>query len=161
MAILALVYPVAFSPRQVTPSAGTESKAVHHAAQQNGEAAATESQVGANPKVQPPHDAKKILSEFIGANPNEQQHYQYPLESPSDARYEVDFLIATIPDPIDSRLPYLFDRNLSSIQRAAEADHYVLDRFDLPWFEELQERQVAKDGFTLVMYRGCISDHAA
>ena len=146
MAVLALVYPVAFSPRQVTPSAGTESKVAHHAAQQNGEAVATESQVGANPEVQAPHDAKKILSQFIGVYPNEQELYQYPLESPSDARYEVDFLIATIPDPIDSRLPYLFDRNLSSIQRAAEADHYVLDRFDLPWFEELRERQAAKDG---------------
>jgi len=144
MAILALVYPVAYAPRQSTPSASTESKVLHSAAQEKAKPATTESGGGAQPKVTP-HDAKKILSEFVGAPPDKEQHYHYPLQSPGDARYEVDFLIATIPDPLDSRLPYLFDRNLSSIERAVEADNYVLDRFDLPWLEELRERQAARD----------------
>jgi hypothetical protein len=144
MAILALVYPVAIAPRQSTPSASIGSKVLHSAAQEKKKPAATESPASAQPKMVVPHDAKKILSEFLGAPPDKQQLYHYPLQSPGDTKYEVDFLIATIPDPIDSRLPYLFDRNLSSMERAVEADNYVLDRFDLPWLEELRERQGAK-----------------
>src|SRR5215470_1043425 len=81
MAILALFYPVAFSPRQASPSAGTESNVVPRVVQQKGEVAATQSQAVINPVTQPPHDAKKILSEFVGAYPNDQQLYRYPLES--------------------------------------------------------------------------------
>lgn len=47
--------------------------------------------------------------------------------------FELDFLVATIPDPKDSRLDYLFDRNLDAIQRAIETAEYVLDRHWLPW----------------------------
>jgi hypothetical protein len=45
----------------------------------------------------------------------------------------VEFLIATVPDPKDSSLGYLFDRYLAAIQRALETAGYVLDRFELPW----------------------------
>jgi hypothetical protein len=145
MAILALAYPVAIGPRQSSPSVSTGSKVLHFAAPEKEKPAAAGSPASAQPKLVAPHNAKKILSEFVGAPPDKQQLYHYPLQSPGDTRYEVDFLIATIPDPIDSRLPYLFDRNLSSIERAVEADNYVLDRFDLPWLEELRERQAAKD----------------
>jgi hypothetical protein len=57
-------------------------------------------------------------------------------------QYHVEHLIATIADPKDSRLDYLFDRNLDAIQRAIEAPEdstveeppsYVLDRSWLPW----------------------------
>jgi hypothetical protein len=47
--------------------------------------------------------------------------------------YQVEHLIATIADPKDSRLDYLFDRNLDAIQRAIEVPGYVLDRYWLPW----------------------------
>ena len=50
----------------------------------------------------------------------------------------------TIPDPLDSRLPHLFDRSLATIQRAAELDGYVLDRFDLPWIEEIRQKVPSK-----------------
>jgi len=57
-------------------------------------------------------------------------------------QYHVEHLIATIADPKDSRLDYLFDRHLDAIQRAIEAPEdstveeppsYVLDRYLLPW----------------------------
>ena len=47
-------------------------------------------------------------------------------------------MIATVPDPQDSRLNYLFDQNLDAIQRAVEAAGYVLDRHWLLW--EMQNR---------------------
>lgn len=45
----------------------------------------------------------------------------------------LDFLIATVPDPVVSRLDYTFDRYVDALQRAVEAADYRLDRFDLPW----------------------------
>ena len=47
--------------------------------------------------------------------------------------YQVDFLIATVPDPIDSHLAPLFDRALDAIQQGLQDSLYVLDRFSLPW----------------------------
>ncbi len=47
-----------------------------------------------------------------------------------------DFIIATVPDPLDSSLSHLFDRHVGAIQRAMEAADYVLDRFELPWLQK-------------------------
>lgn len=87
------------------------------------------------------HDADRILTDFFDVR--DYGDASWP-EQNFRNRYCVDFMIATVPDPLDSRLPYLFDRFLASVQRAAEADHLVLDRYDLPWLEALQAKEVAK-----------------
>jgi hypothetical protein len=46
---------------------------------------------------------------------------------------EVEYLIATVPDPKDSRLDHQFDRYLVAIQRAIMAADYTFDRYSLPW----------------------------
>ncbi len=46
---------------------------------------------------------------------------------------EPEFLIATVPDPIDSRFGYRFDAILDDVQMAMESFHWNLDRFWLPW----------------------------
>src|SRR5262249_36151096 len=46
---------------------------------------------------------------------------------------EIKYLIATVPDPIDTRLDHQFDRALDAIRRALESDKYLFDRFWLPW----------------------------
>ena len=48
-------------------------------------------------------------------------------------RYSVDSIIATLPDPIESGLSDKLDDQIDAIQRAAESQGYVLDRFKLPW----------------------------
>ena len=95
---------------------------------------------GGDPLSPDKHNANRILSQYFGV-----PDYRTASFSPNDARstYCVHFLIATVPDPIDSRLPHLFDRFLGSIERAAEADDYVLDRYDLPWIEDLNKKQPA------------------
>ncbi len=45
----------------------------------------------------------------------------------------VDFVVATIPDPENSRYPYMFDRFVEMISRAAEDAGYTRDRYWLPW----------------------------
>ena len=48
--------------------------------------------------------------------------------------YEVEFLIATVPDPIDTPHGYAFDQVIDAIQRAVQKkDGYILDRCWLPW----------------------------
>ena len=47
--------------------------------------------------------------------------------------YSIRFLIATVPDPADSGLGYLFDQTMAAIQRALEMEEYVIDRAWLPW----------------------------
>jgi len=74
------------------------------------------------------YTAKRIISQFLGTLPDG----EWPDGDPR-SKYRIYFLIATVPDPIESRLPIFFDRFLGSIQRAAERAGYVLDRFDLPW----------------------------
>jgi hypothetical protein len=46
---------------------------------------------------------------------------------------EIEYLIATVPDPKDTRLDHQFDRALDAIRRALESADYTFDRFWLPW----------------------------
>ena len=46
---------------------------------------------------------------------------------------DLRFLVATVPDPLDSALGYQFDRAADALERAVEAYGYVRDRFWLPW----------------------------
>src|SRR5262245_43214679 len=46
---------------------------------------------------------------------------------------EIEYLIATVPDPNDTRLDHQFDRALDAIRRALESADYTFDRFWLPW----------------------------
>ncbi|HUR55219.1 MAG TPA: hypothetical protein VMZ71_13885, partial [Gemmataceae bacterium] len=48
--------------------------------------------------------------------------------------YQTEFLIATVPDPIDSPHGYAFDQVVDAIQRGVQQkDGYLLDRAWLPW----------------------------
>jgi hypothetical protein len=46
---------------------------------------------------------------------------------------EIEYLIATVPDPKETRLDHQFDRALDAIRRALESADYTFDRFWLPW----------------------------
>ncbi len=43
------------------------------------------------------------------------------------------FVIATLPDPLHTHFPLIFDRAAEAIQQAAQDDHYVYDSSWLPW----------------------------
>lgn len=48
-------------------------------------------------------------------------------------RYELRVVVATLPDPVDTHLDWLFDSNLDALKRAFERAGYVIDGFWLPW----------------------------
>ncbi|HVK12727.1 MAG TPA: hypothetical protein VM597_28510, partial [Gemmataceae bacterium] len=59
--------------------------------------------------------------------------------------YKTEFLIATVPDPIDSAYGHAFDQVVDAMQRAIEKkDGYILDRCWLPW--ELDRKAKPKPG---------------
>lgn len=47
--------------------------------------------------------------------------------------YQLGFLIALVPDPVDSHLAYRFDEALDAIQKAYAEAGYLQDRFWIPW----------------------------
>ncbi len=72
-----------------------------------------------------------LLKEFLGI-PLKEKTTPTQLQT----RVQVEWLIATIPDPEQSRLPYYFDAFLDAMQRAIEIKGYVQDRSKLPWRKE-------------------------
>src|SRR5262249_23657793 len=82
--------------------------------------------------------AAKLLCDFFGLqnqggdnHPNDGDYCHIAENIPEG--YQIEHIIATIPDTKESRMDNLFDRNLDEIQRAVEATGYVLDRYSLPW----------------------------
>ncbi len=61
--------------------------------------------------------------------------------------YTVEFLIATVPDPIDTPYGYAFDQAVDAIQRAVEKKNgCILDRAWLPWEVDKKRRADDKGG---------------
>jgi hypothetical protein len=49
---------------------------------------------------------------------------------------QLRFVIATLPDPLHTHFPLIFDRSAEAIQEAAQDDQYVYDSSWLPWETE-------------------------
>jgi hypothetical protein len=77
--------------------------------------------------------AKDLVAEFLFSSEGD---HATSSGHPSEAAYRIDFLIATVPDPVSSRLPHFFDSFVESLESAAEASGYTPDRFALPWLEK-------------------------
>ena len=77
--------------------------------------------------------AKDLVARFLFSRADEQANLT---DKAGNEAYGIEFLIATVPDPINSRLPNFFDSFAESIGSAAEAAGYTLDRFALPWMEK-------------------------
>ncbi len=125
-AALAVMYPLSRSVR-------TKPASAHPNNFSSSAAAGPESRESAQPGFPA---AKDLLSEFLRSQAGNQADSGEIL--PGEA-YSIDFLIATVPDPISSRLPYFFDSFVDSLETAVEAAGYALDRFALPWTQKGEE----------------------
>jgi hypothetical protein len=74
--------------------------------------------------LQPYHHGADLLEAFLGK----------PLAGGTLRRegYDLDVLIASLADPVESHLDWAFDSELEAIRRAYERSGYVTDRFWLP-----------------------------
>jgi hypothetical protein len=77
--------------------------------------------------------AKDLVARFLFSHAYDQAN---PAGKAAHEQCSIEFLIATVPDPVDSRLPNFFDSFAESIESAAGAAGYALDRFALPWITE-------------------------
>lgn len=132
LALLAIAFPFAML-RTPAPSGGNNPQATQTAEQ--GGSKTPENGLR-------PHSAASLIEDFLHA-PADQGGS--PAGNPR-SNYSLDFMIATVPDPIDSRLPYMFDSTIGSIQRAFEASGCGLDRFDLAWSEPVSLKKHAHKG---------------
>jgi hypothetical protein len=89
--------------------------------------------------------AARLLCDFFGITPatpeRERGDYCLLMSGRNPKGYQIEHLIATLPDPRDSRLDYFFDRNLDAMQRAIEVTGYELDRFRMPWGRSTSPQQ--------------------
>ncbi|HKQ78342.1 MAG TPA: hypothetical protein VJ810_31875, partial [Blastocatellia bacterium] len=77
-------------------------------------------------------DSKKLKCDYCGIkailNSSKREH-----PAVADYKNNIEYLIATVPDPKDSRLDHMFDRYLDVIERAIERADYTFDSYWLPW----------------------------
>ncbi|HYM00021.1 MAG TPA: hypothetical protein VEZ90_13790, partial [Blastocatellia bacterium] len=79
-------------------------------------------------------DAYSLVQQFFGIPPERNvAGARDVVRLANDNGARLDFLVATVPDPIDSSSGWHYDLAVDSIQRALEANNYVQDRFSLPW----------------------------
>ena len=140
LGFLALMYPMA-TERGTSPAEGGTA--------QQTKATASPGEMQNSGGENPWHHDREMLDDFLGSLPGGRGSSQLHTEEtwpPGDPRnsYEIRFLVATVPDPIDSGLPYLFDRFMSSIQAAVAQDDYVLDSFDMPWLDKSENSQITQ-----------------
>lgn len=127
LALLALAFPLAMNLRPPGASSGQSSQSSKVETQKPKEG----SEKGKEPSP-PQHSAAMLIEHFLHSDSD--RNAGWTVGDPRN-KYSLDFIIATVPDPVDSRFAYFFDSAIDSIQRAFESDSYVLDRFDLPWSE--------------------------
>jgi hypothetical protein len=85
------------------------------------------SEVEKSPSLGPVFDFHKAARDHGNLQPLDQLHRNLH-------GYQTEFLIATVPDPVDSPYGYAFDYVVDAVQRAVEKkDGYILDRCWLPW----------------------------
>src|SRR5262245_9996879 len=108
---------------------------------------------------QVPGEAARLLCDFFGLEPDQDQNAGLNSQQKSEAENrrgdycriksvlssegskrqppsgydEIEYLIATVPDPNDTRLDHQFDRAVDAIRRAFESADYTFDRYWLPW----------------------------
>jgi hypothetical protein len=80
-----------------------------------------------------------LLNEFLNAG-GKRDDKSPPTAGCGPTKDIVEFLIATVPDPLDSHLAQDFDRAVDAIQRSVGSAGYVLDRLYLPWKKDAQTR---------------------
>src|SRR6266540_3713705 len=82
--------------------------------------------------VEHPKDEEKLLAEDFEQIGKEPLKVEVLKQTAIDQHIRVHFLIATLPDPIDSFTGWQFDPMLDAITQAVADSDYVLDRFHFP-----------------------------
>jgi hypothetical protein len=70
---------------------------------------------------------------------------QKPAATPLGPRFQTNFIIASLPDPLHTHFSLQFDRYIDALQQGAQDERYTYDSSWLPWETEEQSFGSAKD----------------
>ncbi len=129
-AVLTAVLVAAFGSRGSSPNARREASSGTAA---SGPAASV---AGDRASAGVPRDHRMPYLEFWGRSTlgDSDRHSDLgDLIAADGDRVAAEFLIVTVPDPLDTRLGYRFDAALDAVQMAVESQRWNLDRSWLPW----------------------------
>src|SRR5271165_6462796 len=146
VAVLLTVLGIAYLPRQGTEStpAGEANKPA--ATKKSGEQAAA---IQAKQAVSECQVIFDNIRRFYGKDeyyppscfPNTKNHQQHvPPANPY-----LNFVIAIVPNPVQTHLPLLFDRSVEAIQQAAQDEGYTDDGSWFPWDDALKDNDSLDD----------------
>jgi hypothetical protein len=147
--LLAMLAAAIGLPR-VAPSGTAPAAAPGAESQQEGSPAAGKEgkEAGAAPAASTPTPAKEVdgwsgplrlYGEFFGRETtgdlvaSDTEDAVRKLVPADRGGYELDFMVALVPDPVDSEMPAAFDQALDGIQRGFANRFFLLDRRWLPW----------------------------
>ena len=74
--------------------------------------------------------------------------------------FKLRFLVATVPDPIESAADEKFDQAIQAIRMAAESGGYLLDHFYSPWADREQDKYRYRQHPGLLLFRKASVDRA-
>jgi hypothetical protein len=141
MGILLLIIGMIFGTRIPSGSGGGEDKTGPSGSGTSGnKAGGNEGKETTGPDFRQPYlefrDGLTVASSLQGLDKAPASRRLGTLLAQDAAQQPIDpeFLIVTLPDPIDSRVGYVFDTTLDAVQMAVEARGWDLDRFWLPWW---------------------------
>jgi hypothetical protein len=70
-----------------------------------------------------------------------------------ERNYELEFVVALVPDPADSQMPAAFDQALDAVQKGLANNRYLLDRSWLPWTGAAAEAKLYRRSPGLLLFR--------
>jgi hypothetical protein len=81
----------------------------------------------------PEYFGKEAGKSKQGAPDRFQENLKKAYENEKHEQYDLQYLIATLADPVHTNLELYFDRGIEAIMRAAGESGYYFDRYWLPW----------------------------
>ena len=144
--VLITILGVAYLPRQ-----GTESKSASEtnaSATNKGSGSETQSSQDKEPVA----ECQEIFDHIKRFYPEDEYyprscfpHTNPDLNVPANPPAYLRFVIAIVPNPVQTHLPLLFDRSVEAIQQAAQDEGYTYDGSWFPWDDSSKNRDANDD----------------
>lgn len=104
-------------------------------------------------------DAERVVAVALGQEPEVAEADRLAALAPAIREqatrrdYALEFLVALVPDPVDSQMPAAADEALDAIQKGLANSKYLLSRSWLPWTEAAAEQHIFRRCPGLLLFR--------
>ena len=85
-------------------------------------------------EICPANELRELIEDYFRADPgNDRKYLKEHWDVPHTKQGKIEFVIASLPDPVHTHMALLFDRGIESIEKAAQANGYLFSRAWMPW----------------------------